>query len=98
VEFLDSGGNWVPLAPATPAFDGTDATGASAWSNKYYLNDYVQALDPLTPLAGTVGHLRVAFRSNNNSVSSGVCVEELTIDSEDDDSDGEGLAGVVDEW
>ena len=98
VEFLAPDGVWVTLIPTTPAYNVTDAAGASAWGTVGDTNDYAQVLVPLTLLSGPVGHLRFAFRSNTSGYSVGAYIDDVRVDSEAVDADGDGIGGVLSEW
>ena len=73
-------------------------SGASAWGTVGDTNDYAQVLVPLTLLSGPVGHLRFAFRSNTSGYSVGAYIDDVRVDSEAVDADGDGIGGVLSEW
>ena len=52
----------------------------------------------LTLLSGPVGHLRFAFRSNTSGYSVGAYIDDVRVDSEAVDADGDGIGGVLSEW
>ncbi|MCB9664017.1 MAG: hypothetical protein H6732_07875 [Alphaproteobacteria bacterium] len=90
---------WTTLQPALPAYDGQDALGRPAWVTQSFLKAPVWAALPLDAFAGTTARLRLAFRSNEDGAYAfGAVIDDLAIDVESDDPDGDGLVGVVDEF
>jgi len=98
VEVQTSNGTWARLTPLTPANNGVDATGASAWTDFPGLN-YTLAIVPLTGYAGNASvKLRFAFRSNGGSEAAGFYLDDVGVHSNTQDPDNDGLIGVSNEW
>jgi hypothetical protein len=80
-----------------PAYDATDALGRPAWRSQIDRGDYVWAAVPLDAYVGGTVRLRLAFRSDGAWLAAGAYVDDVAVDLEADDPDGDGLAGVLDE-
>jgi hypothetical protein len=52
----------------------------------------------LTAYVGGTAQLRLAFRSNNNGYKSGMYIDEIRVDEEDSDPDGDGIIGIIAEY
>ena len=98
VEVQDAGGAWVRLLPTTPLYESTDALGVQAWRNQTGPEGYVQVLVDLTAWAGLTRYLRLMFRSDGGWQAAGAYIDDLSLDDETSDPDGDGLAGVIDEY
>jgi len=99
VEVQTVSGAWARLSPLTPAYNGTDATGASAWNTLPSFWYYTLAIIPLTAYAGEPAvKVRFAFRSNAGAVLSGFYLDDVGIHGPTQDPDGDGLLGVSAEW
>jgi len=98
VEVQTSGGAWARLAPLTPAYNGTDGTGAAAWSSFADLT-YTLAIVPLTAYAGNNAvKVRFAFRSNGGAATVGFYLDDIAVHSSTQDPDNDTLIGVGHEW
>jgi len=79
----------VPVVGTAWGNIGTPVTGAAAYQ--------LSAFDLSAWIGGTM-QLRFAFFSNNNGNTTGMYVDELRLDEEASDPDGDGIAGVLNEW
>jgi hypothetical protein len=98
LEYFDPVGGWSNVLPATPDYDASDTLGFPAWRNQRYLDDWSWGAVPLDALVGDVVSLRWAFRSDTLFGGAGFYFDDLAIEEEAADPDGDGLVGVVDEW
>lgn len=98
VEIQDAtDGQWVGLVPALPDYNATDALGNAAWGNLNRQSLYSLVAVPLDAYAGSVVRVRLAFRSNGIGSSAGAYVDDFALFDENDDPDGDGLPGVINE-
>jgi hypothetical protein len=98
VEAWYPGNGWATLHPDTPAYESTDAEGRPAWRSQSPRGRYVWAALPLDAFAGGTVRLRLALRSDGAWTAVGAYVDDLAIDAEAADPDGDGLIGVLDEF
>ena len=98
LEVQDADGAWVRLLPGTPAYDSTDALGVQAWRQQTGPGGYVQVLVDLSAWAGDTRRLRLVFRSGNAWEGAGAYIDDLSLDDETSDPDGDGLVGILDEF
>jgi hypothetical protein len=98
LEVREPGKSWVALAVDAPAYTISDPVGASAWTTLGYLDDYVLAASNLAAFVGQRIDVRVAFRSQCCGTSTGVYLDEVRLDEESSDPDGDGLDGVLTEY
>jgi len=98
VEVQDTGGAWVRLLPGTPSYESTDALGVTAWRDQRGPEGYVQVLVDLSAWSGSLRPLRLVFRSDSSSWAPGAYIDDLSLDDETSDPDGDGLVGILDEF
>ena len=98
VEYFDPAAGWSSLAPATPAYEASDLLGFAGWATHGYRSQWAWAALPLTQFVGDTAYLRFAFRSNHVLGGSGAYIDDIALDEETDDRDGDGIPGVLDEW
>ncbi|MDQ6997801.1 MAG: Ig-like domain-containing protein, partial [Mariprofundus sp.] len=95
---------WLPMDPYITAYDSTNIAGLglSGWTNqggqgtdKYY----VLAAFDLSAYSGQQMQVRYAYRSDASQTASwGAYVDEIRLDDEAVDHDGDGIVGVLNEW
>ncbi|MDD9934814.1 MAG: hypothetical protein OXT09_14490 [Myxococcales bacterium] len=94
IEYHD-GSDWQLLPVDVPGYDGTDPTGQQAFVNQRYLSDYVLVATSLAGFDGSVVQLRFSFRSRCCGTGDGAYVDDLRVDLESSDPDGDGIDGVL---
>ena len=92
-----SSGSWVSMVPDALDYDGVDGQGTPGWRNQRYLTEYELAAFSLTPWVGETVRLRFWIYSDGSFVRPGIYIDELRIDEETSDPDGDGIAGVLGE-
>ncbi|MGM0577986.1 MAG: PKD domain-containing protein [Myxococcota bacterium] len=97
VEVWDEAAGWSTLHPDLPAYDAVDATGRPAWRYQTRRGDYVWAAFSLDPWTGETVRLRFAWRTDGSWSNPGAYIDDLAVDLESSDPDGDGLAGVLQE-
>ncbi len=98
VEVKAPGFGWSPVAPETPAYDGTDAIQNAAWEEQRYRGDYKLAMVSLAQWAGQQIQVRFAFRTTGSLEAAGAYIDDIGLHEESSDPDMDGIAGVIDEW
>ncbi|MEW5850042.1 MAG: hypothetical protein AB2A00_14735 [Myxococcota bacterium] len=94
VEVYDDNIGWTLLNAQSPVYEARDALFRPAWNNVRYLGEYKLAVVSLAAHAGQVTRVRLSFRSNGFFVSLGAYVDDLALEDESTDVDGDGIPGV----
>ncbi len=90
---------WIGLDAEIAAYDGTDGVGNSGWAFQGYQTNYVLGALSLVGLTGQSDlQLRLTYYSNSSLEGAGVYLDELHIDEENNDPDGDGSSGVITEY
>ncbi len=100
LEYFDQGlGLWIALNPALPGYNGL-ADGEPVWSSVFsdsgsytLMVAYLDALIPDSPVA-----LRLTFHSDGSGEESGAFIDNLRLDEEGYDLDGDGIVGILAEY
>ncbi|MDQ7056941.1 MAG: hypothetical protein Q9N62_00115 [Ghiorsea sp.] len=103
VEIYDALTNsWTPIDSYTLPYQTTTLTtiGVNAWAVQGGNSDefYRFAAFDLTAFSGQQIQVRLAFRSDAGSVGWGTYIDDIRLDDEAADPDGDGILGVLNEW
>ncbi|MDQ7056944.1 MAG: FG-GAP-like repeat-containing protein [Ghiorsea sp.] len=103
VEIYDALTNsWTPIDSYTLPYQTTTLTtiGVNAWAVQGGNSDefYRFAAFDLTAFSGQQIQVRLAFRSDAGSVGWGTYIDDIRLDNEATDPDGDGILGVIAEW
>ncbi|MCB9669831.1 MAG: hypothetical protein H6734_10205 [Alphaproteobacteria bacterium] len=88
---------WTHLGGVTPAYNTTDVFGYAAWRQPSGRDLWDLVGADLSLYAGQIVYVRVVFRSNDSWLDAGVFLDDLAVEEEGADPDGDGLFGVLDE-
>ena len=93
------GGLWTVMNPYITPYDGKQLNDVALPAWEETLGSYVLAAFDLTPYVGQQLQVRIAFRSENSVIlSTGAYVDEIRIDEEGSDPDGDGVPGIWNEY
>ena len=88
-------GDWTSVTPVQPAYQRNGPDGDPGWSYIRYRDEYVLSAFSLAPWNGSVVRLRLRAAMSGISVSTGTYVDEIRLDEEGSDPDGDGFDGVL---
>ncbi|MGB0592077.1 MAG: PKD domain-containing protein, partial [Myxococcota bacterium] len=98
IEVLDTSLGWVPMDEVEPAYQSVDQ-GLPGWRTLKYGTNYRFITAEVPAAAGQTPHVRFVFKSNHaNNGAYGAYIDDVRVDSEATDPDGDGLLGVADEF
>jgi len=96
LEVYDDVGGWLGMPVHSPEYNTTD-NGAPAWGAQGYLDNYVLATASLAGRVGEVAQVRLTVGTWCCGTSAGAYIDEVRLNEEADDPDGDGLPGISDE-
>ncbi len=89
---------WSPVVPDSPMYDGNITGGWQAWRSHGYRSNYDLFLIPLSSVdVNQLLATRLAFWSDDRTTANGVFLDDVLYSDENDDYDGDGLVGMMNE-
>jgi len=96
------GGVWTVIDPYITPYGGNNVAADRAWGDAGFPAvgsvSYMLVAFDLTAYVGQQLQLRFTFSSDGSVQGSGLYLDEIRLDEEGVDADGDGIAGVLNEW
>lgn len=93
--------NVISPSPSTTAYDTTNIISSGINGRAKIgapVAEYQFTAFDMSTYAGQHVQVRLMFRSNQYSGATGVYVDEIRLDEESSDPDGDGIVGILHEW
>ena len=98
IEIKNVNGIWERIEPEVGGYNINDSFGVPAWGKRVFDRNYERSILSLDDFVGRIVELRFALRTSDRLSSDGAFIDQVAIYEEDQDPDGDGILGLMNEF